>query len=302
MLMHTDRAPRGGHLVWILGACGALFAGAAWDADIPGLVPIAAGQFQMGSPSDEVGRNDDEGPVRTVAVTAFALAPYPVTRAEFANFIEATGYRIDSRCWVWTGERFEQTPDADWRHPGFPQTDRDPVVCVSWNDAEAYTRWLSQRTGEHFRLPSEAEWEYAARAGSTSARYWGELANTACTYADVADESARREIPDGARWTIHPCDDGRAYTAPVGSYRPNAWGLYDMLGNVWQWVEDCYHSSYAAAPHSGAAWVDEHCDKRVLRGGSWAGYPAAVRSAVRLWYRPDIRMNVMGFRVARGTE
>jgi formylglycine-generating enzyme required for sulfatase activity len=264
-----------------------------------GLVLIRGGSFRMGSSGSEAARNDDEGPVHTVRVHAFALGKYPVTRAEFAAFVTASGYQPEGACWVWQEQRFTRLDNADWRNPGFEQTDRDPAVCISWTDANAYASWLSRKSGESFRLPSEAEWEYAARAGTTTARFWGDSPDAACTYADVADLSVRRNIAGGERWTVHNCDDGKAYTAPVGSYRPNPWGLYDMLGNAWEWVEDCYHSDYVEAPLDGSAWLSSPCSQRVLRGGSWAGYPGAVRSALRLWFGPDIRINVIGFRVAR---
>jgi formylglycine-generating enzyme required for sulfatase activity len=264
-----------------------------------GLVRMQAGSFRMGSADNEAGRNDDEGPVHTVRVSAFALAREPVTRAEYAQFVNATGHQGSTGCLIWNNERFEAAAGADWQHPGFEQTDQEPVVCVSWSDAEAYVAWLSGKTGSRYRLPSEAEYEYATRAGTSGARFWEPGDQHACTYADVADSTAQRLIPGGDRWTVHPCDDGHAYTAPVGSYKPNPFGLHDMLGNVWEWVEDCYHPSYEEAPSDGTAWTGKPCSQHVLRGGSWAGYPSAVRSAQRLWFGPEVRLNVMGFRVAR---
>ena len=264
-----------------------------------GLVRIRGGQFRMGSPGSESGRNEDEGPAHAVKLHTFALARYPVTRAEYAQFVMATGHASSSGCLVWNNERFEAAPGADWRNPGFAQTDQEPVVCVSWNDARAYAEWLSGHSGAHYRLPSEAEYEYATRGGTGDARFWPPGDKNACAYADVADSTAQRLVSGGDRWTVHPCDDGHAYTAPVGSYKPNPFGLYDMLGNVWEWVEDCYHPSYDEAPADGSAWTEQRCSQHVLRGGSWAGYPAAVRSALRLWFGPDVRLNVMGFRVAR---
>jgi formylglycine-generating enzyme required for sulfatase activity len=264
-----------------------------------GLVRVQAGQFRMGSPGSEIGRNGDEGPVHAVKLRAFALARYPVTRAEYADFVKATGRQSGSACLVWNNERFEAAAGADWLHPGFEQTDREPAVCVSWSDARAYVAWLSGKTGKQYRLPSEAEYEYAARAGTSGVRFWDPGDQHACDYADVADSTAQHLVPGGDRWTVHPCDDGHAFTAPVGSYKPNPFGLYDMLGNVWEWVEDCYHPSYEEAPADGGAWAEQRCSQHVLRGGSWAGYPDAVRSALRLWFGPDVRLNVMGFRVAR---
>jgi formylglycine-generating enzyme required for sulfatase activity len=157
-----------------------------------------------------------------------------------------------------------------------------PVTEVSWIDAQDYLRWLSRRTGHAYRLPSEAEWEYAARAGTTTARYWGDEIGSGHANCDGC----------GSAW------DNTA-PAPVGSFAPNDFGAYDMLGNVWEWTQDCWNDSYGGAPADGAAWLTGKCYRRVLRGGSWNFRPAVVRAAVRLWVEPATRHQSIGFRVAR---
>jgi formylglycine-generating enzyme required for sulfatase activity len=143
-------------------------------------------------------------------------------------------------------------------------------VCVSWQDATAYSDWLARKTHRKVRLPSEAEFEYAARASSSGSRYWGSDELGACRYANVLDQTALKFIPGTQNWAalVHPCSDGFAFTSPVGSFRPNRWGLYDMLGNVWEWTQDCYHDSYLGAPAQGTAWTSGDCNFRVDRGGT----------------------------------
>jgi formylglycine-generating enzyme required for sulfatase activity len=180
-----------------------------------------------------------------------------------------------------------------------------PVACVSWNDAKAYAAWLSKKTGRDYRLLSEAEWEYAARgrvptAAGPAPRYsFGDDETAMCRNGNVADRTARRDVFTSGRGTVFPCDDGYAYTAPTGSFLPNGFGLYDMLGNVWEWMEDCYRDSYAGAPSDGAAWLSGDCGHRVLRGGAWFDSPALLRAAYRSWSGTGDRTNGYGFRVAR---
>ena len=154
------------------------------------------------------------------------------------------------------------------------------MVNVSYEDAKAYTKWLATKTGQPYRLLSEAEWEYAARAGSTASRFWGDSERDACEFANVS-------------WC------GGKATLPVGGFKPNDFGLYDTLGNVWEWVEDCYHGRYRGAPSDGSPWLSGDCGTRVIRGGGWVDGPRDVRSAVRAWVTPDDRYSDLGFRVAR---
>ena len=172
-----------------------------------------------------------------------------------------------------------------------------PVINVSWEDARAYAAWLSRKTGEGYRLLSEAEWEYAARAGTTSAYYWGADADSGCDYMNGADATAKSS---NSEWTTVSCDDGYLNTAPAGSFKPNRFGLYDVTGNVWEWVEDCYENSYSAGqPSDGRAFTKSSCSSRVLRGGSWVYNPGGLRSALRGRLTPAYRNLSMGFRVAR---
>jgi formylglycine-generating enzyme required for sulfatase activity len=183
-----------------------------------------------------------------------------------------------------------------WRDPGFKQGAAHPAVCLSWNDAQAYAAWQSKRSGKTYRLPSEAEWEYAARAGTSTSRYWGEDPKQACKFANVADRNLRAKYPN---FPIHDCDDRHAATAPVGSFLPNALGLYDMLGNVWEWTQDCWSEGYAGAPRDGSAWLEGDCGRRVVRGGSWIDGPGFARAAFRSGDLPGDRGDNQGFRLAR---
>ena len=179
---------------------------------------------------------------------------------------------------------------------GFPQTDRDPAVCVNWADARAYVAWLSEKTGKSYRLLSESEWEYAARGGTRTSRHWGESASGQCGYANGADRTAKGRY---SGWTVAECDDGHVWTAPVGTFKANGFGLHDVLGNVWEWVEDCWNDSYSGAPSDGSAWESGNCGRRVLRGGSWVNQPRNLRSAYRLRLVTGLRLSDTGFRVAR---
>ena len=266
----------------------------------PELVAVPPGRVAVGSPEGEAGRNGGEQPAQSVAIpSAIGVGKYEVTRAQFARFVRDSGYSASGGCFVWNGSRYEQDASKDWRNPGFAQTEREPVVCVNWNDAKAYTAWLTKKTGRRYRLPTEAEWEYAARAGNQTSRPWGDSASDACRYANVADAAAKRNVPGTASWTFHECNDKRAYTAPVGSYRPNAFGLYDMLGNAWEWTEDCLNEESAGAPSDDADRSSNSCGRRVLRGGAWVDSPAFVRYDFRFFIGSDDRDFYVGFRVAR---
>jgi formylglycine-generating enzyme required for sulfatase activity len=270
----------------------------------PDLVRIPAGCFQMGSPGSETGRDDDERQHR-VCVSAFEMGQDEVTVGEFKRFVNVTGHRTDAEknaggkegCFAWsaTDGKGDWRAGTDWRNPGFPQRDNYPVVCVSWNDAVAYTAWLSREAGQSYRLPTEAEWEYAARAGSTTARYWGEDPDQACSYANVADQS---ELPTGQTWTNkHECNDGYWYSAPVGRFQANDWRPNDMLGNVSEWTCSAYDKDYGGA--------EKECTNkntsgpRSPRGGAWGSGPAWVRSASRDRNTPWGRDFLTGFRLAR---
>jgi sulfatase modifying factor 1 len=266
----------------------------------PEMVVLYSGRFAMGSPDSEDRRGKDEGPVHSVKITAFAIGKTEITRGQFAEFVKRSGYVTGDKCWTLEKGDYEERKGS-WREPGFAQNDSHPVTCVNWNDAQAYANWLSSRTRKKYRLPTEAEWEYAARGDTKTARYWGDNPDDACRYANGADKTAQERIDGATSWSAHNCTDGFAYTAPAGRFKPNAFGLYDMLGNVWEWTEDNYHDSYSGAPADGSAWQDGG-RKRVLRGGSWNDAPRNLRAATRYGNKAEIRFSSIGFRVARSLK
>ncbi|MGI9476678.1 MAG: SUMF1/EgtB/PvdO family nonheme iron enzyme [Hyphomicrobiaceae bacterium] len=267
----------------------------------PRMVVLPPGQFKMGSPRKERGREKDEGPRHAVSIArAFAVGKYEVTRGQYAAFVLATGQKDGGSCWseskVGKGD-WKDRSGRGWRTPGFEQTDDHPVVCVSWHDAKTYAAWVSQRTGKTYRLLSEAEWEYAARAGSDKPYSYGSGPSALCEHANGADLSARRVY--GRNLATYRCNDGYVHTAPVGRFRANAFGLHDMHGNVVEWVEDVVHANYKRAPHDGSAWVrGGNQSRRVLRGGAWGYGQRYLRSADRDEYYAGARGNYGGFRIA----
>lgn len=278
--------------------------------DCPRMVLVPGGTFTMGSPTDERERRRFEGPQPDVTVAAFAIGETEITRAQYAVFVHETRRATDG-CFTYGFSSFRDDkaidPGASWRKPGFKQTSAHPAVCVSWRDAHDYAAWLAQKTGRPYRLPSEAEWEHAARGGTTTIFFWGTDEEQACRYANGADPTLLHALPQlheeiafslgegdaGARFVR--CRDGAAFTAPVRRHRPNAFGLYDMIGNAWEFVEDCAVDSL---PRDGRAQVGEPCDKRRNRGGSWDDFPEELRSARRSRVAADARRNDTGFRVA----
>ena len=257
----------------------------------PEMVVLPAGEFTMGAPEGERGRYDDEGPQHQVTIPkSFAVGKYEVTVGQYAEFVRETRYKT-ANCYY--------PKDQSWDAPGFKQSNNHPVVCVSWDDAQAYVKWLSAETGQNYRLLSESEWEYAARAGTATAYHFG-----------------RTILGNMAQYD----SDG---TAAVGSFPANAFGLYDMHGNVWEWVEDCWHDDYTGAPTNGSAWlsscrkgIEDDCEGysgdplrlckelvvgkklRVLRSGSWNYGLVNLRSAIRGRYSTTSRLYNYGFRVA----
>jgi formylglycine-generating enzyme required for sulfatase activity len=235
--------------------------------ECPEMTVVPAGRFTMGTPANERGRDEAEGPQHDVSVGAFMLGVHPVTFEEWDACVAAggcNGYLPD---------------DQDWGRA------RHPVITASWDDAQSYVRWLSERTGRNYRLPSEAEWEYAARAGTTTVYWWGD--EIGYGHANCTD--------CGGQW------DGQQ-TQPVGSFPANPFGLHDMLGNVWQWVEDCWNDGYLGAPDDGSAWTIGNCRARVIRGGGWDNNQFSLRSGGRLWAFSGQRSIDIGFRVARAVD
>lgn len=257
----------------------------------PEMVVISPGVFNMGSPKDEAERFDDEGPQHRVEIEQpFALGRYPITRGEFAAFVKATGHE-GKGARIWTGKEWETDEHADWQSPGFAQTDRHPVVCVSHEDALAYLAWLSDRTGQHYVLPSEAMWEYACRAGTTTPFWTGATITT-----DQANYHGYFSYGKGKKGAF------REATTEVDSFAANFFNLHDMHGNAWGWCADHWNKNYNGAPADGAARQEGKGVVRVLRGGSWLNVARDLRSARRDALGPDYRSNVIGFRCARVQE
>jgi formylglycine-generating enzyme required for sulfatase activity len=271
----------------------------------PEMVALPAGRFVMGSPPQEkawaatrgatLGSVSDEAPQHTVSLKAFALGRFDVTVGEYAAFVRETGYPEGDGCGLY-GDKWEKLASLSWRSPGYAQTERDPVVCVSWQDAQAYVAWLNGRVlrrGEvagagPYRLPSESEWEYAARAGTTTWFWWGDDEAAAAAHAWFGSRAGHPPVVANSGGRTHP----------VGEKPANRFGLYDMAGNVWQWTADCYAETYAAAPTDGAPFEAKAC-MRVDRGGSWAFATWLLRPATRERNPADFRDTIMGFRVAR---
>ena len=256
------------------------------------MIRIRSGCFEMGSESGEAGRDQNEGR-RPACVESFALSRFETTRGQYAAFAASTGRETPDGCRVYEDGAWELRAGHSWRDPGYAQGDDHPVACVSRDDALAFARWLSERTGRSYRLPTEAEWEYAARAGARDARFWGDDPGGACDWANVGDRALRRRYREWT-WTTHPCDDEFTNTAPVGSFRANRQGLHDMMGNVWEWTCSAYDSAYRGAEHRCAS----SSDAGVVRGGSWSNSPRWVRSAARFENGAGTRLDLVGFRLA----
>jgi formylglycine-generating enzyme required for sulfatase activity len=240
--------------------------------ECPEMVVVPKGSFIMGSPADEKERISGEDQVSVTIAKPFAAGKFAVTRGEFAAFVEATGHKSEGCYAFFAG--------VSWRSPGFTQDDRHPVVCLIWDDAKAYTAWLSKKTGKDYRLLSEAEREYAARAGTTTPFWWGESISTG-----QANYSAKGEH--------------RQSTLPVDSFKPNPWGLYNVHGNVCEWTEDCWNDSNSGNPGDGSARTAGDCSRRVVRGGSWNHLASGVRAAYRSRPTTGYKINDFGFRVGR---
>ena len=260
---------------------------------------IPAGKFTMGSPAPAQpagGRADDEVQHQVTISKPFYMGIYEVTRAQFAAFVKGTGYKTDAEKEGWAsvfdGDSWDKGRGATWQKPRFEQTDDMPAVCVSWSDGTEFCKWLSKKSGKTVRLPTEAEWEYACRAGASTAYQWGDNPDDGAGLANVADKTAKKRNPN---WTIFNFQDGFALTAPAGKFKPNAWGLYDMTGNVWEWCGD-WHGPYSKDAAADPIGADKGED-RVMRGGSWFCGPKYARSAYRGKNPPASRGTDIGFRI-----
>jgi formylglycine-generating enzyme required for sulfatase activity len=285
------------------------------------LVRIPAGEFLMGGqePAEQLARDfaayrrpaqyfHDEYPRHRVRITRpFYLGKYEVTVGQFRQFVHETGFRTESEVdgtggWGYnptTGKCEGRRPCYSWRSTGFPQTDDHPVVNVSWHDAAAFCRWLSRKEGKIYRLPTEAEWEYGCRAGTATRYANGNDPERLSEVARVTGDRGRTKFPHVQQMVISPGEPGH-FTAPVGSYRPNAWGLYDMHGNVWEWCADWYGEDYYAhSPPDDPCCRDPGEHLRIRRGGAWNTYPLWARCSFRNWHAPGTRCLNLGFRVVR---
>ncbi len=268
----------------------------------PEMVVVPAGSFTMGSsesePERENRQKDTEGPLHEVTIgEPFAVGRFAVTRDEFEAFVKDSSRRMDGGCDVRTGGDWRIDSARSYRSPGFEQTGSHPVVCVNWNDAKAYVAWLSRKTGKNYRLLSEAEREYVARAGTKTAFWWGPSITLAqANYSGDYSSSSYPYEGDGQ------IGEHLQKTAPVKSFQPNPWGLYQVHGNIWEWVEDCWNETYNGAPSDGAAWTAGDCGSRVIRGGSWDNPSRALRAAQRHRFFTAHRDYHLGFRVARTLE
>jgi formylglycine-generating enzyme required for sulfatase activity len=218
-----------------------------------------------------------------------------VTRKQFSIFAEETKFNGQG-CSVYNGEGWRSNSRADWKNPGFSQSDDDPVVCVSWLDAQKFIAWLNSKLPEgktrKYRLPTEAEWEYAARGGTTARTYWGGAGSEQCKYENARDVTARN-LDLAAPYA--DCEDGYVETSPVGSFQPNQWGLYDMLGDVNQWVSDCARRTYSSDIEDSHFLI---CSMKIVRGANWATIPIGVRASVRNAHKAETRDSTIGFRLA----
>jgi formylglycine-generating enzyme required for sulfatase activity len=271
-----------------------------WDCpDCPPLVLAPAGAYTLGSPDDEPMRAKDEGPrTRVVLGRALAVGRFEVTRYEYEAFVRATHRPVLGDCISDRGHPGTWAPVAsvNLRDPGFVQQDNHPVVCVNWKDAQAYVAWLGEKTGKRYRLLTEAEWEFLGRAGAETVFPWGTDVAQACLWANVSDDAARTEYPE---WTGAGCDDHARRTAPVGSYRPNAFGLYDMIGNVQEWVDGFATDTYFTQPEDGGLAPGGDSNRHIFRGGGAGSFPSHTRVADRVRGFTDQVDDAIGIRVAR---
>lgn len=293
----------------------------------PEMRVLPAGTFLMGSLPAETEREKvpalsrgnpagRERPRHHVTIAKpFAMGVTEVTVGEYLYFVSETNRPIPTDCLAhWPGTPVSSAPLVSWPAPDYPQTANHPVVCINWADAQDYTVWLSEWTGHRYRLPSEAEWEYAARGGTQTARYWGDGREETCLYENGPDQALGdlgliEFAPYAGLQRRLNCSDGHAPAAPVAQFKPNPFGLYDVIGNAREWVQDCMHQSYEGAPEDGGAWETD-CDisdrtgregetMRVRRGAGWNYLPHGMRSARRGAYPASIRSWTLGLRVAR---
>lgn len=287
--------------------------------DCPELVAIPTGEFVMGAElaeSKRLGLPDywavrEQPRHRVVVARAFAIGKYEVTRGQFAAFARETGYSPEPGCWHFIGSEWLLDKERSWRDPKIDHGDDYPVTCINWHDASAYLLWLSRKTGQRYRLASEAEYEYVARAGTTTAYWFGDTADEICRYVNLGDLTTlekfgwdkielKWEVMDTNHWTGTPCRDGYATMAPVRETIANPFGVHGILGNANEWVADCWNDNYEAAPAiQDARLTGADCGLRVMRGQGWSAVAAGTRPAFRQKMMATDRRFTFGFRVVR---
>ena len=268
----------------------------------PEMTVVPAGEFMMGSSRTDIDSGAaaaNEGPQhRAVIRQPIAVGRFEVTRDQYAAFVNSSGHKTEGRCFTFEQNIPQMRDNRSFLNPGYVQDGNHPVVCVSWKDAKAYVDWLSQTTGKPYRLLSETEFEYTARGGNDSRYGFGGDPAEICKFANGADQSAKSAgLPADASYLN--CRDGYPFTAPVGSFAANAFGLHDLLGNVWEWTEDCYGNYVSAGSGNGAGHPDAACASRTVRGGDWFSAESSLRPAVRAKADAEGRYDDIGFRVAR---
>jgi formylglycine-generating enzyme required for sulfatase activity len=258
-------------------------------AACPEMVVIPAGEFVMGSPESEPQRYPNEGPQHNVKIgRPFAVSKFKVTRDEFETFVRATNYAASNKCFTIEQGKVEERNERSFRNPGFAQDGNHPAVCVNWIDAKAYVEWLTRKTGRVYRLLTESEWEYAARAGTATPFWWGAAIST-----DQANYDGNSTYAGGGK------GEDRQKTVPVESFGPNPWGLYQVHGNAFEWVEDCWNDNYQNAPADDSVNLSGNCSRHVRRGGAWNYIAPTLRAAYRDARAAALRGSNIGFRVAR---
>lgn len=306
-----------GFLVTILGCSSALAAPAPGETfqdceDCPEMVVIPSGNVMIGSYETEAYRRKGErGKQKAKIKKPFAMGKTEVTLRQYRQFVTETGHegaamvfrgQTYEGCNYFDGKGYGFVKNHNWDNPGFPQREEEPVLCVSWSDATAFAEWVSEKTGRTYRVPSTVEFEYAMRAGTETPWVWGTDPASACEYANIADETLALKHPKRASFN---CSDGYLYATSVGKFKPNTFGLYDMLGNAWEWTNDCWHDDLKKAPTDGSSWQEEDggdCTARTPKGGGWISGPAWSRASVRSKDGEHYRSFMLGFRLAADIE
>lgn len=280
--------------------------------DCPEMVVIPAGSVTIGSAANAAFRRDGERPLQEAVIDQpFALAITEVTVSQYRVFVEESRHdpvtlvrdgKTYLGCNYFDGRGYGFVAQHNWQNPGYPQRDDEPVVCVSWSDAAGYARWLSEKTGRLYRVPSTVEFEYAYRAGTDTPWFWGTNPDQACEFGNIADQTFARTYPERPTFG---CNDGYTYTTRVKRFEPNPFGVYDIFGNAWEWTNDCWHEDLSASPVDGTTWLSEdggNCDIRVPKGGSWLSGPSWGHAAVHSYDPAHYRSFMLGFRVAASLD